>query len=349
MRILFLKRNPHLPQEYGGAELSIHDLCGVLARCGHAVAVMSGIAPRGWIGLTNRLRRRFGGEFPADRGLGYPVFRGWDFVSGLPEVIEAFRPTVAVLQGGGMRAIGEACLRLSVPTAMYYRDIYSLQGDDAFADQRAIQLANSQFIASILAARHGLTATVIPPLIEPTRVTVSSTRERVVLVGLDPRKGIDLAFNLAALRPDVPFDFIESWRIPSDQFAALCARAAALDNVRVLHSFSDPRLVYANARIVLMPTQIDEAWGRVATEAHLNGIPVLASRRGGLPEAVGPGGILVDPEAGLDAWAAALSRMWDNAAEYQRLSAAALEYSRRPLIQPDHLTDRLVAALTPAH
>jgi hypothetical protein len=53
-----------------------------------------------------------------------------------------------------------------------------------------------------------------------------------------------------------------------------------------------------------------EAWWRVASEARCSGIPVLGSRRGCLPEAIGGGGIVLDCEQPLDAWVAALGRLW---------------------------------------
>ena len=49
----------------------------------------------------------------------------------------------------------------------------------------------------------------------------------------------------------------------------------------------------------------------VAEIARANGIPVLASDRPGHGEAVGPGGILVDPDAPIDTWVDALARLKD--------------------------------------
>jgi glycosyltransferase involved in cell wall biosynthesis len=71
------------------------------------------------------------------------------------------------------------------------------------------------------------------------------------------------------------------------------------------------RRIYQSARIVLVPSILNEAWARVVTEAQISGIPILASDRGGLPESVGPGGILVDPDADISDWEKALSRLWD--------------------------------------
>jgi glycosyltransferase involved in cell wall biosynthesis len=74
-------------------------------------------------------------------------------------------------------------------------------------------------------------------------------------------------------------------------------------NVTLHPPTRDMRPLYARARLLLAPSQWEEAWGRVATEAQVSGIPVLASNRGGLPEAVGNGGILLPADAPGNEWA----------------------------------------------
>jgi glycosyltransferase involved in cell wall biosynthesis len=54
----------------------------------------------------------------------------------------------------------------------------------------------------------------------------------------------------------------------------------------------DPRDFYRVSRAVLMPSLWRESLGRVAIEAMANGIPVLASDRGALPETLGNGGFV---------------------------------------------------------
>ena len=90
--------------------------------------------------------------------------------------------------------------------------------------------------------------------------------------------------------------------------------------------------LYAGARVLVLPS-LDEGFGLPALAAMSAGVPVIASRRGALPEVVGDGGILFDPEepgalvAALervitdDAWAAA-----QGAAGWQR--SRAFNWSR---------------------
>jgi glycosyltransferase involved in cell wall biosynthesis len=80
-------------------------------------------------------------------------------------------------------------------------------------------------------------------------------------------------------------------------------------------------------------------------EAQANGIPVVASRYPGLVEAVGPGGVLVDPDAPDADWIEAVGRLWDDAGHYERLVEAALRHAARPEIDPEVVTSRFEKAL----
>jgi glycosyltransferase involved in cell wall biosynthesis len=85
--------------------------------------------------------------------------------------------------------------------------------------------------------------------------------------------------------------------------------------------------LFARSAVALMPIRWDEPFGLVAAEAQVAGCPVVAYRRGALPEVVlhGSGGFLVEPgdEAGLVAAvgeARALDRQAVRAAAVARLS-----------------------------
>ena len=72
--------------------------------------------------------------------------------------------------------------------------------------------------------------------------------------------------------------------------------ATALDTLDLL----------ACSRVVLVPSQWEEPFGRIAVEAMANGIPVLASWTGGLREVVGRTALAVRRFRDPDAWGAAL-------------------------------------------
>lgn len=90
------------------------------------------------------------------------------------------------------------------------------------------------------------------------------------------------------------------------------------------------------------PQHLGRGLGRSVTEAQINGIPVLASSLGGLPESVGPGGILVDPSAGSEAWVSALSELWDDAGNYEKYSVVAEKYAQRDEVQTAHIIGEFI-------
>jgi len=94
-----------------------------------------------------------------------------------------------------------------------------------------------------------------------------------------------------------------------------------------------------------VPSEWEETWGRVVTEAHAAGIPVLARAYAGLPESVGPGGILMAPDASLEQWTQALRSMWDDHSLYDTLVERTREFSARPEAQPAYLAEAFIAVL----
>jgi glycosyltransferase involved in cell wall biosynthesis len=149
-------------------------------------------------------------------------------------------------------------------------------------------------------------------------------------------KGLELALAVAAQCPEIPFRFVKAWPLSPAQSIRLKRRIARLRNVELLERRSDMRSIYAETRVLLVPSRPGhETWGRVASEAQFSGIPVLASDVGGLPEAVGPGGTIMSIDASPRAWATALKCLWTDREYYEGKSAAALAYSGRSAINLD--------------
>jgi glycosyltransferase involved in cell wall biosynthesis len=217
---------------------------------------------------------------------------------------------------------------------------------DRFRD--APFLANSQFTADKYRQAYGIEPVVINPLFQPARYEVHSSRERVLFINPHPVKGVDIALDLAAACPDIPFDFVESWTLSDDQRSMLRERAGRLGNVTLHPRTDDMRIHYGRAKVVLAPSRWEETWGRIASEAHYSGIPVLATGIGGLAEAVGPGGVLLAPSAPPRDWISALRSLWDDGPFYSSLCEAAFRYARRPQIERELQINRLEEVLQDA-
>src|SRR5882724_267190 len=103
----------------------------------------------------------------------------------------------------------------------------------------------------------------------------------VTLINPCAVKGIAIFLELARRCPDLPFLAVPTWGTTAEDRAAL----AALPNVRLRPPSPDVDEIFREARVLLVPSVWSEAFGHVAVDAMLRGIPVLASDVGGLPEA----------------------------------------------------------------
>jgi glycosyltransferase involved in cell wall biosynthesis len=169
----------------------------------------------------------------------------------------------------------------------------------------------------------------------------------VTFIGLQNFKGSELVVKLARACPEIPFLVFDNvdrnlaqW--PGMTGAELRAAAEALPNVTIRPPAKGADAIYGSSKVLLAPSRYHEAWGRVASEAQINGIPVLASNRGGLPEAVGPDGVCLDYDAPIEVWASHLQAMWKDEAYYASLSQKALAHAARPEFRPDTIVNRFV-------
>ncbi|PSO48869.1 MAG: hypothetical protein BRC33_08495 [Cyanobacteria bacterium SW_9_44_58] len=125
----------------------------------------------------------------------------------------------------------------------------------------------------------------------------------ITFINPSPRKGVTLALVLIQLayqqRPDLTFLCLEG-TITKEMWQRNDVHIAEMPNVWWLPNQRDMRRVYQRTSILLFPSFWPEASGRAVLEAQLGGIPVLATRNGGIPEQLNGGGFLFDVPAGCD-------------------------------------------------
>jgi glycosyltransferase involved in cell wall biosynthesis len=355
MRLLFVTSLGYIPHSHGGTQSSTNELCICLKQRGHQVAVLAAVSATGvpdWksriktqihkrlpdraLGWKSRIKTQFNKRLPGctvshDSVLGYAVWRAWFPWDALNYVVDKERPDliVIIVTGEPMRLTLSA-LRTQIPILLRLLNVEFHRHAGHFLDLSDVCcVANSHFTAGKYRTGFGANPGVIYPLISADRYRTETTRENVTFVNPHPYKGRDIALGIARLCPEIPFTFVESWRLSDEQRQQLMQEQAALPNVTLLPPQNDMRSVYGKCRILLAPSVWEEAYGRVASEAQISGIPVVASSRGGLPEAVGPGGILLDPQQPIADWAAAVRKLWQDQRQYAELSAAAMAHAER--------------------
>ncbi|MET1025951.1 MAG: glycosyltransferase [Dongiaceae bacterium] len=351
MRILFASYVPHLPDSTGGLQTSVDALAKALIARGHEVMVLSGIGKvlRSVI-LQEPLKEKFA-VLPLE-GLGYPLARAEEPVDALPAMLAGWRPDIAVLPlgGGAQAAMTVLCLRAKVPVMLMVHNVDMRDVGTQFPEDPLLsRIANSAFTARRLETLFGITPPIIPPLIDPATCVVDPAErgqgDCILLINPSISKGVEIFFRLAAARPKLRFLAVESWTVSQEWRVILHNRAAELGNVEVMGPTRDMRQVYRRTRLLLMPSSHEETWGKAATEAQLNGIPVIAMERGALPETVGPGGLLVPIDQGIEPWLGALDRLTGDTDLYLAVSKAALAHATRDDQSVEAITRQFLALL----
>lgn len=338
MKLIFVTGASHLPQSMGGVQSSTDSIITTLAGMGHTGAVACALWGEGKMALSGRFQMKLTRQpFARDRTNGYCSYRAWDILTALPAIVRAYQPDVAIVQHVNTMPLAQALIAAKVPSVLYFRnaEFPDLKGDLRDLPDHVRYIANSRFTASAYAQKYGVSSAVIPPLIRAENYRTSAAGKAVVMINPHPIKGVEVALAVAELCPDIPFRFVQSWGLLPEHQARMTAALEQLPNITVLPATRDMKAIYAQARLVLAPSQYEEAWGRIASEAHVSGIPVVGSDRGGLPEAIGPGGVALPANAPASEWAATVRRIWSDDAFHAALSHQALHYAEREEMQPE--------------
>jgi glycosyltransferase involved in cell wall biosynthesis len=362
MNILIATALPGSPEAKGGMQSGVNELALSLADRGHKVSFLCGLVERvpkgllrglpsiGTLGIRARLIIKLVGRKAArDTTQGYPVWRALPPWAAIEWVVGQIKPDIIVIMSGQPVRMALAARLTKIPVLLKLQNVEFHEHDGSFADLGNIScVANSQFTADRYRDAFGVEPRVIHPLIDGKKYRTETTRENVTFINPHVAKGVDVAIAVARHCPEIPFSFVESWKLGVNWRRTLESKLAEVPNIKLRSAVVDMRQIYGKCRILIAPSRWEEAYGRVAAEAQFSGIPVVASKRGGLPEAVGSGGILLDPESPIDDWVSAVKRLWHDPAYYSLLSAAAQSHSERPALTKACQVDMWEEALAEA-
>jgi glycosyltransferase involved in cell wall biosynthesis len=199
----------------------------------------------------------------------------------------------------GFRLIAQRIYRLIEAPAKwcFIRDLKRLL-------KRSSVVANSEYMANLIWTQFKVRSSVITPAVDVEGIRAKLGLERqqpkyVVFVGDNAGKGIGIVKQVASRLPQVQFRIVTRFIDTVQQES----------NIEWMPWQAESWRLYRDSALVICPSQWAEAYGRVAREAYLLGIPVLASDLGGLPEAVDHcATCLVKDYTSPDAWLLAIEQ-----------------------------------------
>lgn len=298
----------YLPDHCAGAELTLHTLLRALTARGHDCHV--------W--LIHRSPEPQ--IYTVDGVTVHPLSAGGDHETAVRRAdvvithLDAAAHTVTIAN------------RFGVPVVQLAHNNFAETTGAELRRPTSLVVYNSRWLAKDLAAPWP--SMVIPPpvLADDYRTTPGT---KITLINLLEAKGANLFWWLARVMPDVEFCAVIGG------YGQQMVRRD-LDNVTVIEHGPDMRPVYADTRILLMPSTY-ESWGRVGVEAMCSGIPVIAHPTPGLRESLGEAGTFISV-ADHTQWLGTLRGLLGDPARYAELSQAATR--RAAELDPTELLDQ---------
>lgn len=342
LRVLVAQHRWWFPTTVSGADLANHEFASRLLRRGIPVAVQ-GLLP------SDTARRARQHSYKAD---GVPVcLVAENFADRLAETAARFRPSVVLTScpepghgPGDVEEMIDACDRLGLPVVLYVHDIEgTVPVFEGVRERLAAVVTNSRFMAGRLKDLWGRECQVVYPV--PDHQVADPRLEKgpfITFFNPLPHKGLHVAHNLVtSLASHRPFLFVEGFIDPETHGISL-SRSGNL-----VHARRSPNVgtIYLMTRTLIVPSRWEEPFGRVALEAMVNRVPVIASRTGGLVESVGDGGMLIDDFTSAERWAEAIELLDDPEVRARTIEAGSAHAAR---FSADAEIDRLIRVLRTA-
>lgn len=172
---------------------------------------------------------------------------------------------------------------------------YCLENRKAIHNAKLL-VANSEFIAYRIQQKFKRKAVVVYPMIDiqsflHVELPKKELRPNIMMVGDVEVKGVSIFKRIAAAMPDYRFLMV------GKSYAN-----TIVGNITYHEFVKDPITLYKTAKILLVPSVWEEAFGRVSVEAQALGIPVLVSNRGGLPETVSSSEYVINDYYDITSW-----------------------------------------------
>lgn len=251
------------------------------------------------------------------------------FVHTLKTMIRTNRPDVVLTQLDRSDDVIQVANACGVPSVLLLPDseYVSLSRLLQSRPQPTRVVCVSEFVRSrALSVSHGPLAVFYPP-IEPSAYQTRTNRTGRYITCINPiaPKGGAILAEIIRRCPQEQFLLVEGWYPPEvDGFAF-----TRFPNVTMMPKQQIMKHVYEKTKLLLVPSVWDEAIPRVIFEAGINGIPSIASRRGGIEEALGPKGVLIKNPYDIGAWVHAIRTFAHNPTLLQRTGEAQRRHTRR--------------------
>ena len=249
----------------------------------------------------------------------------------LSKYILSFTPDILFTQLDQSAEIIEIGQKYNIPTVLFIHDAEPLTIDGLLRikNWRHIHVIFvSKYLKNKLAGLIHCPTTIIYPPFEKSLYKIAGPKTKhtyITMVNPVEYKGLSIIKNVIEKLPEKQFLLVAGWTDMQD----LRYQFGSFKNVTLISWQEDPRNIFKKTRLLLMPSVWEEAFGRIATEAAINGIPVIASDKGGLREAIGNGGILIKDYTNISSWTKIIRKIDSSPMYYRALSKKSEHHAKK--------------------
>lgn len=325
----------HLGYPMGGGESFLHQTCRILSEFGVKCIWLSFLDPKaGW--------------YKASSLTATPYYVDVRYAGGcskeaIQDAIDQFAPDLIHAQGGTSDVVMELAAENRLTTMIGYHfwhglvdlgatgnkhildniSLHALRTGGPAPSRMVHKYVASEFMLDVYEAVGGKEKLqVIHPISDAAQFLADrdGPGQYVLQVNVVPGKGGVIFLDcLRALGDSIPFLGVQSEPGDTAFFTDLNDTMAANPRSRLV-SYGNVREFYRDARIVIVPTLVDETFCRVAFEAAMNGIPVLCTANGYLPAMLGDTGVFLSEDSA--DWIAEITALYHDEARLRAIGAA---------------------------
>lgn len=329
----------HLGFPMGGAESFLFDTTVILSLLGWEIA---------WVNFLDKNLNWFDNKFEIQREFYKEInLPGPPDINELAGFLTSFLPDVLHSHGAMSEMVLELSKNLSIPAIIGFHfwtgllelgptetveirkniSLHKLRESPivkkAYSDSVLVYVA-SEFMNDVLNDLGHDGFPVIHPISLSHELQVDNwaARNEILLLNAHPLKGGYLIPHLIrSLPPEIVLRVVITEK-GNELFYDDLRRLAVKHKNLILQGYTELSDLFLGAKLVLVPSRVDETFGRVVTESVRAGIPVLSSKAGFIPYQLGSAGAYIDHEPQL--WIDAISRYLESDVHLQVLAKKQL-------------------------
>lgn len=251
------------------------------------------------------------------------------FTEELERLIKNFRPNLILTQLNSSKMVLKIANIYKIPALLFIHDVHP----DSLIRIREVNKYDNSSVVFVSEFTQKYFEKYLkrpcfvsyPPLKIKDYLVKKNSRQFITMINPIKSKGGKTFEKIVKNLTWCSFLAVRHWRDPLEDGINL----KPYSNVKIMDRQDDMKKVYSQTNILLLPSTCQEGCPRVVIEAELNGIPVIASDRGGVREAVGKGGILIKEFGNIKKWVKAIEKLMREKDYYQKLSRGAQRHARK--------------------